>query len=103
MIVVRPKSFTKVAFDAEQIATLAQRSLEGVAALPDDLDLFVDVDEDQATNRVRVDSLSPLTLAVDGGAIEHYKAPRTVVFGDLPKTSTGKIQKFKLREKAQTL
>ena len=33
----------------------------------------------------------------------HFKAPRTVVFGDLPKTSTGKIQKFVLRERAQRL
>jgi len=32
-----------------------------------------------------------------------YKVPRTVVFGPLPKTSTGKIQKFLLREKAKTL
>ncbi|MEM7344128.1 MAG: acyl-CoA synthetase [Chloroflexota bacterium] len=33
----------------------------------------------------------------------HFKAPKTVVFGTLPKTSTGKIQKFVLREKAQAL
>ncbi|MBT3789370.1 MAG: acyl-CoA synthetase [Alphaproteobacteria bacterium] len=31
----------------------------------------------------------------------HYKCPRHVVFGPLPKTSTGKIQKFKLREAVQ--
>ncbi len=30
----------------------------------------------------------------------HYKAPRHVVFGPLPKTSTGKIQKFVLRDRA---
>ncbi|MDI3326343.1 acyl-CoA synthetase [Pontibacterium granulatum] len=30
----------------------------------------------------------------------HFKAPKTVVFGDMPKTSTGKIQKFLLRERA---
>jgi fatty-acyl-CoA synthase len=29
--------------------------------------------------------------------------PRTVVFGELPKTSTGKIQKFVLRERARKL
>ena len=29
-----------------------------------------------------------------------FKVPRTVVFGDLPKTSTGKIQKFELRKQA---
>ena len=33
----------------------------------------------------------------------HYKVPRHVVFTEIPKTSTGKIQKFKLREKAKTV
>ncbi|HRW09801.1 MAG TPA: acyl-CoA synthetase [Caldilineaceae bacterium] len=33
----------------------------------------------------------------------HYKAPRMVVFGELPKTSTGKVQKFVLREQAKAL
>jgi fatty-acyl-CoA synthase len=33
--------------------------------------------------------------------IAHFKAPRHVVFGPLPKTSTGKIQKFVLRERAR--
>ena len=32
-----------------------------------------------------------------------FKAPRKVVFGLLPKTSTGKIQKFELRERARQL
>lgn len=32
-----------------------------------------------------------------------FKVPRTVVFGPLPKTSTGKIQKFILRERAKEL
>ena len=32
-----------------------------------------------------------------------FKAPRTIVFGDLPKTATGKIMKFELRERARTL
>jgi len=31
--------------------------------------------------------------------IAHFKAPKAVEFGPLPKTSTGKVQKFKLREK----
>ncbi|MBY5971906.1 acyl-CoA synthetase [Ferrimonas balearica] len=33
----------------------------------------------------------------------HFKAPKTVVFGPLPKTSTGKIQKFQLRDRAKAL
>jgi len=32
-----------------------------------------------------------------------YKVPRYVVFADIPKTSTGKIQKFKLREMAKVV
>ena len=31
--------------------------------------------------------------------LAHFKCPKAVEFGDLPKTSTGKIQKFRLREK----
>jgi fatty-acyl-CoA synthase len=34
--------------------------------------------------------------------LARFKAPRAVVFGELPKTSTGKIQKFQLREKAKS-
>ncbi len=34
--------------------------------------------------------------------LAHYKCPRFVTFGPLPKTSTGKIQKFDLREQART-
>ncbi|MCC2595455.1 acyl-CoA synthetase [Pusillimonas sp. MFBS29] len=46
----------------------------------------------------------------DQAIIEHckkhmagYKVPRHVVFCELPKTSTGKIQKFELRKKAEAL
>ena len=35
--------------------------------------------------------------------LAHYKCPRHVVFGELPKTSTGKIKKFVLRELARKL
>ncbi|XP_042479170.1 butanoate--CoA ligase AAE1-like [Macadamia integrifolia] len=35
--------------------------------------------------------------------LPHYMAPRTVVFVELPKTSTGKTQKFLLRDKAKAM
>ena len=57
-----------------------------------------------------------VTLKPDAGAVSatdiiafcranlaHFKAPRHVVFGPLPKTSTGKIQKYALREQASCL
>ncbi|MPZ10589.1 MAG: AMP-binding protein [Kiloniellaceae bacterium] len=54
--------------------------------------------------------LKPGTQADEAGLIAfcrdrlaHFKAPRKVIFGPLPKTSTGKIQKFVLREQAKGL
>jgi fatty-acyl-CoA synthase len=57
-----------------------------------------------------------VTLKPDAGAVSaddiiawcranlaHYKVPRTIVFGPLPKTSTGKIQKFELRDRAKEI
>ena len=35
--------------------------------------------------------------------LAHFKVPKTVVFGPLPKTVTGKIQKYMLRERARDL
>ena len=34
--------------------------------------------------------------------LARFKAPKRVIFGELPKTSTGKIQKFLLRERAKS-
>jgi fatty-acyl-CoA synthase len=35
--------------------------------------------------------------------LAHFKCPRKLIFGELPKTTTGKIQKFRLREQARAL
>jgi fatty-acyl-CoA synthase len=37
------------------------------------------------------------------GVLARFKVPKTVIFGPLPKTSTGKIQKFVLRDQARDL
>jgi len=37
------------------------------------------------------------------GNMARFKVPKTVIFGSLPKTSTGKIQKFLLRDRARAL
>ena len=54
--------------------------------------------------------LKPGQTATEDDIVEHcrsllarFKCPRTVVFVDIPKTSTGKIQKFVLREMAKAL
>ncbi|MGE0238974.1 MAG: AMP-binding protein, partial [Parvibaculaceae bacterium] len=53
-----------------------------------------------------IDLKSGMTLEADAviqfcrDNMAHYKVPRTVIFGPLPKTATGKIQKYALRERA---
>ena len=58
---------------------------------------FVDLRADAGA----VDEQDILDFCRDNMA--HFKAPRKVVFGPLPKTSTGKIRKFELRERARRL
>lgn len=55
-------------------------------------------------------TLRPGTTASEAEIIDfcrdnlaHFKCPKTVIFTELPKTSTGKIQKYKLREQARDL
>jgi fatty-acyl-CoA synthase len=36
-------------------------------------------------------------------SLARFKVPKNVVFTELPKTSTGKVQKFALREQAEAL
>jgi len=56
-------------------------------------------------------ALKPDAEAISGDEIidwcrdktARFKVPRTVVFGPLPKTSTGKIQKYVLREQSKTI
>ncbi|MCP5366913.1 MAG: acyl-CoA synthetase [Hyphomicrobiales bacterium] len=55
---------------------------------------FIEVKEGETPSEQEIIDFCRANLA-------HYKCPRNVVFGELPKTSTGKIQKFKLRDQAR--
>ncbi len=55
---------------------------------------FVELKEGAKTDAAEIIAFCRERLA-------HFKAPKAVVFGTLPKTSTGKIQKFVLREQAK--
>ncbi len=54
-------------------------------------------------------SLKPGSPQLEAGEImefcrqhlAHFKVPKSVIFGELPKTSTGKVQKYVLRERAR--
>jgi fatty-acyl-CoA synthase len=45
------------------------------------------------------DELADELIALCRERLAHFKCPAAVEFGDLPKTSTGKVQKYVLREK----
>ncbi|MFC3641316.1 acyl-CoA synthetase [Aquibium oceanicum] len=67
-------------------------------------------DEKWGETPVAYVELRPGRTASEAEIIEHcrgllarYKVPRQVVFSEIPKTSTGKIQKFRLREMAKGL
>ena len=57
---------------------------------------FVELKEGQSATEAELIAFARARLA-------GFKTPKCVVFGDLPKTSTGKIQKFVLRERARAL
>ncbi|HEX9970424.1 MAG TPA: hypothetical protein VGB03_09805 [Acidimicrobiales bacterium] len=76
-VTVTPETFTLVHFDAGRIAELVGEVADRVG-LPADVEVRVDVDERVPLGRSRLVSLDPVTLAVQGGAFENAKAPRTL-------------------------
>ncbi|HSS10013.1 MAG TPA: hypothetical protein VLL25_09020, partial [Acidimicrobiales bacterium] len=74
-IVVTPERFSLVFFDAGHIAELAGRVADRVG-FPDDLEIRVEVDERVPLGRVKISSLDPITITVEGGALEDAKRIR---------------------------
>jgi fatty-acyl-CoA synthase len=56
---------------------------------------FIELKPGQAASEAEIIAFAREHLA-------RFKCPRHVVFAEIPKTSTGKIQKFKLRELAKS-
>jgi len=54
------------------------------------------------TLRAGVESTEEELIAWCRDRLAHFKAPKRILFSDLPKTSTGKIEKFALRERLRT-
>ncbi len=74
--------------------------LAAVVAMPDDKwgetpCAFIELDP--SADEVTAEDL----IAFCRANLAHYKCPTRVVFTELPKTSTGKVQKFRLREETK--
>jgi hypothetical protein len=76
-VVVTPEAFTLVHFDAARIAELVGEVAQRVG-LPVDAEVRVEVDERVPLGRSSLASLEPITIAVQGGAFENAKVPRTL-------------------------
>jgi hypothetical protein len=74
-VVVDPATFTLVNYDAGEIAALVDE-VAGWAGLPADEEIRVRVDEASPLAVVRIDSLAPIALFMEGGAIEDLKQIR---------------------------
>ena len=57
---------------------------------------FVAVNADASATEAELIAYARIHMA-------HFKTPKRVVFGELPRNATGKIQKFVLRERAREL
>jgi hypothetical protein len=68
-VTVTPEAFTMVEFDADEIRALAEQ-LAAEAGLPEGTAVQVDVIEKTPLGRVRVESLDPVRITVEGGAFE---------------------------------
>jgi len=101
---IRDRSKDIIISGGENIASIEVE--QAIAAHPAVLEVAVIAHPDEKWGEVPV---AYVTLKPEGAATEqeiidhvreriaHYKAPKAVVFGDLPKTSTGKVQKYVLR------
>jgi fatty-acyl-CoA synthase len=69
----------------------------GVIAIPDEK--WGEVPKAFVTLKPGAEVTADELIAFSRERLAHFKCPRAVEFGPLPKTSTGKIQKFVLRER----
>ena len=73
---VTPQEFHFVKYDAGEIADLAANVADQIG-LPADAVIEIEIDEATPMTRVRTDSLDPIKLHLEGGAIEDPTVPRT--------------------------
>jgi hypothetical protein len=74
---VTPETFTLVSYDATEIASIIDDLIAAIG-LPSDLDVRLEVDESTPLGRAMVQSVQPLVITVESGALEDPKRPRNL-------------------------
>jgi hypothetical protein len=72
-VTVTPTEFALVEFDAARITRVSEKLLSDIGL---DADLTVEVNEASPLARIKVESLEPLRVGVDGGSFEDPRHPR---------------------------
>lgn len=72
---VRPESFSMVSFDAAEIRAIVE-ALVAEIGLPADTRVTVEVDETTPMGRAQVESIDPVVITAESGALEDVKRPR---------------------------
>jgi hypothetical protein len=75
VVSVTPEEFTVVLFHADDIAALADKIATKIG-FPADTPISVRIDEPNLLQRVRLSSMSPITLDIEGAALEDPKKLR---------------------------
>lgn len=73
---VSPEEFTMVNYDAGEIRSAIEEIADKVG-LPADAEVVVEIEEKTPLGRSRLTSTSPITLSIEGGAIEEPTRPRS--------------------------
>jgi hypothetical protein len=74
---VIPETFSLVSYDAAEIASIIDELITAIG-LPSDLDVRLEVDESTPLGRAVVQSIQPLVITVESGALEDPKRPRNL-------------------------
>ena len=72
---VRPTEFSMVFFDAAEIQRIVEKLVAEIG-LPSDTSVTIDIDETTPMGRARVESIDPVVISAESGALEDVKAPR---------------------------
>ena len=71
-LVVIPETFTMVNFDHARLVELAEE-VAGRVGIPADLEVRVEIDEGSPLGRTKLASVDPVTLWMQGGALEFQR------------------------------
>lgn len=74
-VVLRPDRWARVDFDPTRVLAIAQRAAAD-AGLPDGLEVVVEVDDASPLGRTSIDSMDPVLVSLESGALEDPKVPQ---------------------------